>query len=438
MGLRSSQLLALSIYRVTLSLVYPLGALLFLPVLLLIRKRRRTLFSRFGWQTYPHAHNHDAGPVWVHALSVGEVLSAVNLVTRTHAALKDRPLYVSVSTFSGFTIAQEKLGQYVDGLFYFPYDVVFAVRRCLDQVRPGLFILVETDIWPGFLAEVRRRRIPALLVNGRLSPQSFRSYRFLRPLFAAAFNTFRWIYPQSQREADRFLALGVESEKIRRSGNLKFDVADSLAASEAIQSMRESLRLDTNSLVFVAGSTHPGEEVIIRSVFLKLRDSHSNLTLIIAPRHPERSHEVCNLFGSDPFEVDLFSRVRRPDAAVLVVDRIGYLSRLYALADIAFVGGSLVPKGGHNPIEPACYGKPILFGSDMRNFPDVSEWLLEGGGAIRVNNEDDLFRESKRLLADRQLAHTVGQKAARVVEQNRGATERIVEDVVKFLENSAR
>ncbi|MFQ5992928.1 MAG: 3-deoxy-D-manno-octulosonic acid transferase, partial [Nitrospiraceae bacterium] len=203
-------------------------------------------------------------------------------------------------------------------------------------------------------------------------------------------------------------------------------------------SMRESLRLDTNSLVFVAGSTHSGEEVMIRSIFLKLRDSYSNLTLVLAPRHPERSHEVCNLFGSDPFEVDRFSGLRRPNAAVLVVDKTGYLSRLYALADIAFVGGSLVPQGGHNPIEPACYGKPILFGPDMRDFPDVSEWLLEAGGAIRVKDEGDLFRESKRLLADRRLAHTVGQKAARVVEQNRGATESIVEDVVKFLENSAR
>ena len=177
---RPLQRLALSVYRITLSTAYSLGALLFLPVLLLIAKRRKTLFKRFGWQAYPRAENHDTGAVWIHTLSIGELLSAANLIKRTHTALKGRPLYLSVSTLSGWMLAREKLGSHVDGLFFFPYDVGYAVRTCLDHIQPRLFVLVETDIWPGFLDELRRRDIPAMLVNGRLSPQSLPQYRRLR------------------------------------------------------------------------------------------------------------------------------------------------------------------------------------------------------------------------------------------------------------------
>ncbi len=433
---RPLQRLALSVYRITLSTAYSLGALLFLPVLLLIAKRRKTLFKRFGWQAYPRAENHDTGAVWIHTLSIGELLSAANLIKRTHTALKGRPLYLSVSTLSGWMLAREKLGSHVDGLFFFPYDVGYAVRTCLDHIQPRLFVLVETDIWPGFLDELRRRDIPAMLVNGRLSPQSLPQYRRLRHLFEPAFNTFCKVYPQSQGEAERFLALGLHPQKVQPCGNLKFDVADSLPSAGTVQSLRDSLGLDSTSPVFLAGSTHPGEEVIIRSIFLALKSDHPNLTLILAPRHPERSAELVNLFRGDPFEVRTVSEPRQRKGPVLIVDTMGYLTRLYGLADVAFVGGSMVPKGGQNPIEPASFGKPVLFGPDMDDFPDVSRWLVEAGGAIQVRDEEMLLTESRRLFADHQLARTMGQNAARVVEQNRGTTDRIVRDILTFVDSA--
>ena len=430
---RSTERFALTVYQFAFSLFFPLAALVSLPILLLIRKRRKTFFKRFGWQKFPRMPNDEAAPVWIHALSVGEILSAMNLIRKTHARLTDRPLYLSVSTLSGFELARDKLGPHVDGVFYFPYDVIFSVWTCIRRVRPQLFVLTETDVWPGFLAELRRRRISSMLVNGRLSPESFRLYRRARPLFQPALGTFDWIYPQSEREADRFRSLGVEPGKIRGSGNLKFDTTESVPSAEELQALRDSLRLPAGSRVFLAGSTHPGEEAIVRNVFLKLKPSYPELVLIVAPRHPERSAELLCLLQQDSLGVSLFSQPGDSSPGVVLVDRMGCLARLYALADIAFVGASLVPKGGQNPIEPACHGKPILFGPDMRDFPDVSRWLVEAGGAIQVSDEDDLFNRCRELLSVPALARAMGEKARRVVEENRGSTERIVRDILEIV-----
>ena len=423
--------LFLRLYRTAFTLAILLFVVLF-PLWLFTAKRRATLFKRLGWQPYPQPKPSSGKPVWIHALSIGELLSAGSLIQSLRRELGDRPLYLSVSTASAFAMAQDRFPQFCDGMFYFPYDVAFAVDRCLDAVDPALIVLVETDIWPGFLDDVRRRRIPCVLVNGRLSPDSFRLYRGLHLLFESAFDTFDGIYPQSTGEAQRFLAVGVAPDRLRHHGNLKFDVAASVPDPDVVEDLRAEFFVSPDSRILIAGSTHRGEEEIVRSCFLRLRSRFPTLQLIIVPRRPERGIEVLQLFQQDGTETAIASRLGR-STPVVVVDRMGYLSRLYALADVAVVGGSFVPQGGQNPIEPAACGKPVLFGPDMRDFPDVAAWLLKAGAAIQAENEHDLFAACDRLLSDPAEAREMGERARAVVEEHQGTTGRVVQDLVDFL-----
>ena len=420
----------LKVYRTAFTLAVLLFVLVF-PLWLSNPKRRMTLFQRLGWQPYPHRPSPQK-PVWIHALSIGELLSADSLIRRLRRELGERPLYLSVSTASAFSMVRDRFSTSCDGIFYFPYDVGFAVSRCLDAVDPALIVLVETDIWPGFLDDVRRRQIPCILVNGRLSPESFKTYRRLRFLFEAAFNTFAGIYPQSAGEAGRFLAVGVTPARLRYQGNLKFDVAASVPDQHAVAALRKEFFLSTDSRVLIAGSTHRGEEEIVRACFLRLRERFPTLHLILVPRRPERGGEVVRLFQQDGTDAALASQVTR-SMPVIVVDRMGYLSRLYALADVAVVGGSFVPQGGQNPIEPAACGKPVLFGPDMHDFPDIAAWLLKAGGAIQAANEVELYDACQRLLSNPEEARNMGARARGVVTEHQGTTERVVRDLAGFL-----
>ena len=425
------QAILLALYRA----LFTAGVILFVtcfPLWVFNSKRRKTLLKRLGWQQYPRLQSSRRSPVWVHAVSIGELLSAGSLIESLRRETGERPLFLSVSTLSAFTLATERFNRFCDGCFYFPYDVPFAVSRCLERIDPALVVFIETDIWPGFLADVRRKAVPCLLVNGRLSPESFRTYRAASALFKPAFNSFCSIYPQSPGEAERFLALGIDSDRLRTPGNLKFDAALAIPDEAGLAALREEFHLLPDLPVLIAGSTHSGEEEILHSCFLRLRRKFSALRLILVPRHPGRGSEVVKLFQDDGVDAILFSQLNR-SIPVIVVDRLGYLSRLYALADIAVIGGSFVPKGGQNPIEPAACGKPVLFGPDMHDFPDVSKWLLDAGGAVLAKDEDELYAACERLLTDRDTAAAMGRHGRRVVTAHQGTTERIVQDVVSIL-----
>jgi 3-deoxy-D-manno-octulosonic-acid transferase len=428
--------LALGIYQAVMNLLAPPAVVPFLPLVLLIRKRRKTFFPRLGFQNYPSGGKSPFQPLWIHALSVGELHSCLPLIKELRGKMPSLPLVLSVSTLAAHEVATEKTLAYVDGIFYFPYDLLCPVRRCLGKIRPALFLLIETDIWPGFLAELRRLDVPCFLLNARLSPSSFRMSRLLSALFLPAFNTFSRIYPQSPEEGERLLNLGVEASHLHRSGNLKFDLAGSLPSSQAITAMRRDLGLDEQDRVILAGSTHSGEEAVLRSVFLTLRQRFSPLKLFIVPRHPDRSPEVLQLFDSDPVRVSRFSQRQKSSADVVVVDRMGMLGSLYTIADVAFVGGSLAGKGGQNPIEPAAAGRPVLFGPDMSDFPDVSRQLLDAGGAIQVRDAGELLDQCTQLIEDRSLAQAVGMRARAVVDKHRGASRTIAEEIAAFLSQS--
>jgi 3-deoxy-D-manno-octulosonic-acid transferase len=440
MSLRWDERFFLGMYQFGMNVLFPPVLLALAPLLLFKKKRRATLLPRLGLQRFPDASPSTGGPaqgsekkLWVHALSVGEVLSAVPLIRELYAQIQPARLYLSVSTLSGYETARDKLEGSLDGLLYFPLDLLFAVRRCFANLEPSLFVLVETDIWPGFMAEIRRQGIPSFLINARVSPSSFKSYRHAKRLFVPALNTFSRIYPQSSTDAEAYRELGVNPEKLAKPGNLKFDSAKMSIGAAKVEQLRAKLAIREGERVLVAGSTHEGEEVILRAAFLHLRQSLPGLKLIVAPRHPHRAEHVRRVFTGDPMQVVFYSALPQERFDVAVVDEFGVLSALYALGDLAYVGGSLVPKGGQNPVEPAAAGKPVLFGPDMSDFPAVAAVMLKEGGAIQVKDGEQLTAEVNRLLSDGGLRARLGGKNRALVERHSGVTSRIAKDILEYL-----
>jgi 3-deoxy-D-manno-octulosonic-acid transferase len=294
-------------------------------------------------------------------------------------------------------------------------------------------VLVETDIWPGFMAELRRRCIPSFLINARLSPSSFKRYGQAKRLFSPALNTFSRVYPQSASDAESFRELGVKPEILAHPGNMKFDAAMTSNSSARLEQVREKLSIPKGERVVVAGSTHEGEEEILRTMFLKLRPSMPRLKLIVAPRHPHRAEAVRRMFIHDPFHVVFYSSLPQESFDVVVVDEFGVLSALYEFGDLAYVGGSLVPKGGQNPVEPAAVGRPVLFGPDMSDFQEIAEEMLKEGGAIQVKNGQELVAQARCLLSDQELTVRLGMKNQALVERNAGVTSRLAADILECL-----
>jgi len=441
--LRLDERLFLGMYRLGMNLLLPSALLALSPILLSKRKRRTTLLPRLGFQRFPQlvpsqaktAQGSGKG-LWVHALSVGEVLSAVPLIRALHSRIRPARLYVSASTLSGYETAREKLEGAVDGLFYFPLDLLFAVRRCFTRVKPSMFVLVETDLWPGFMAEIRRQGTPSFLINARLSPSSLRRYGQAKKLFSPALNTFSRIYPQSASDAESFRALGVNPARLAAPGNLKFDAATTSRVPARVEEIRVKLAGPEGDKVLVAGSTHDGEEAILRRAFLQLRQSVPGLKLLVAPRHPHRAEEVRRVFAGDPLRVALYSALPGERFDVVVVDEFGVLGSLYEFGDVAYVGGSLVPKGGQNPVEPAAAGKPVLFGPDMSDFQEIADEMLKEGGAIQVRSGKDLAAQAQRLLSDKAFSAGLGEKNKALVERHSGVTLRVANDIVVYLEKA--
>lgn len=402
-------------------------------------KRRHTFRQRMGWSHSPWGSEPDGAAgqcIWVHALSVGEVLAAQPMVFRLRQLRPDFRICFTTSTFTGFQTARQLFGeQHRIGLAYFPYDWLGAVRRVASQINPSMVVLTETDIWPNFLMEMHRRRVPVSLVNLRLSEGSWRNYRRFGWLARYLFNGFEKIAVQHQMDMNRLISLGIYPEKISVTGNMKFDGVAPEQATESAAQWKRKLSIPSGMRVLVAGSTHAGEEALLLEVQRSLARHGTAPVLILAPRDPMRSVEIVASCGAYGLEAGLMTDVlnRTPEVhpcpQVVVVDTIGVLKMLYCLADVAFVGGSLVPCGGHNPLEPAIWGKPVLFGPDMRDFSLISRLLLEARAAQRVMNGDELLQAVKKLLADPLLAAGMGSRGVEVVAAHKGA----VDKALKFI-----
>ncbi|OGP20478.1 MAG: hypothetical protein A2038_02800 [Deltaproteobacteria bacterium GWA2_57_13] len=409
-----------------------------LPFFLIFGQRFRQGFGqRFG--VYPRAvRGAVAGsrPIWIHAVSVGEVLSATHLARELRREFPERKILLSTFTSAGREIASR--AHAADAVVFFPLDHPWIVRRALKLFDPALLIFLETEIWPNFLRLSHRKGIPTLLLSGRLSPRAFRHYVALRVFFSQVVRRFTAVGMQTLDDAERMVRLGVAPEKIRVTGSLKHAPWNGNGVNpERAAEVLNALGQKEARQVLVAGSTHPGEEEILIEVFLHLKPRFPSLLMILAPRHPHRFSEVEKLLKSKSVRYEKRSQMNgrgMASADVVFLDTLGELPDFYSVADIAFIGGSLVDAGGHNLMEPARFRKPILFGPYMTNFADITEEIKRGGGGVEVQGKEDLLREITALLSDRARAEKMGDLAYAVVEKDRRVVARTMELVHRYLQ----
>ena len=426
---------ALLAYNILIHAAVALGGPILLPPVLARRKWRSPLGDRLGLSVPPRVQRPEPA-LWLHALSVGEVLSAVPLAAALRRRWPRRQIVFSATTLTGWRIARERLTGFVDGMFFFPYDLPAVVHARLRQVRPAAVVLVETDLWPNFLARAATLRIPVVLANARMSRESFVGYRRFRALTRPMFGSLAAVAAQTEGDAGRLHALGVAAERLVVAGNLKFDQADPRDPVALAAMFRRRLQAAENVPILVAGSTHHGaEEEALAAGFHRWRERFPDLLAVVAPRDPLRAPEVARLFRRRGIACRLWSRLdgSARDEPVVVVDRMGILGSLYAVSTVAYVGGSLAGCGGHNPLEPAAMAKPVLYGADMSDFAQVADALEQAGGAVRVPDAMALGRQGGRLLGDPEAARRMGRAARRVFRSHRGAVERTLTVVAGVL-----
>ena len=380
--------------------------------------------------------------LWVHALSVGEVLSAQPLVRKIRSDYPDFAIIFSASTKTGEELCREVMADEIDLFVPFPLDLYSVTQKFINCIRPDLFILIETDFWPNFLHILDKQKIPAILVNGRISQSSFKRYQRFRFIFVPVFKIFKFISMQTVADADKMIQLGVDPDKIKALGNLKYDAVLPETVGWELEQRptsfyRKQFGIGPEKIVWIAGSTHSGEEVAILAAYKRLSLLFPDLFLVVAPRKVERGRqikEVAESFGltvrqrTAPFQDEEF-----PGAPLLILDTMGELSRMYSFCDIAFIGGSLVKCGGHNPLEPAAFSKPILFGEDMSDFADISSMLLEAGGAACVKNAEGLYDAVVSLVENDHKAFEMGKNALDVFTANKGAVEKTMKVIKDYL-----
>ncbi len=460
------------------SLLMGLAALLLLPYWLIQGLRHgkylSNLSERLGF-SFPSLNKlpaDRAGAIWIHAVSVGEVLSGVALAKSLKQAYPDRPLVVSTTTMTGQALARQRL-PFADAVIYFPLDWAFCVRRALRAAQPSVVVVLETEIWPNFLREAGHRKIPVIFVSGRISDRSFARYKsyfgkvgfFLRPFFRSALGNASAFLMQSQNDADRIRALGAPADRVSVSGNMKYDQA--LPAPTPLSAWLEAeMRRRGRHPVIVAGSVVASEEPLALIAFGTLQGEYPNALLLLAPRKPEHFQQAADFIHESRRKFLRRSQLPVPkpgapggqftvgppanasstngegaisrDVTVVLVDSIGELASLYRIADGAFVGGSLVESGGHNILEPAAFGKIPVFGPSMENFAETASRFVAAGAAIQVTSPEDAGVAWIELLRDPERQRRMGETAKRLVDESRGATARAMAEIAKHLDGAAR
>jgi 3-deoxy-D-manno-octulosonic-acid transferase len=450
------------------SFLMGLAALLLVPYWLVQGLRNGKYLSNLGERlgfTFPVLANvsvKSAGAIWIHAVSVGEALSGITLARRLKEAYPDRPLIISTTTQTGQALARERM-PFADAVIYFPLDWAFCVRRALDAVRPSVVLVLETEIWPNFLREAGRRRIPVLFVSGRISDRSFARYQrylgvfgsFLRPFLINVLSHASAFLMQSERDAERVRALGAPSDRVHVSGNLKYDL-ELPAPTPLSDWLTTEIKRSGRSPIIVAGSVVATEEPHALIAFGTLQGEYPKALLVLAPRKPEcfdsaaefidESHRKFIRRSRLPIPGPSQSQASQPsdsstipnDVTVLLIDSIGELASLYGLADGAFVGGSLVSSGGHNILEPAAFGKIPVFGPSMENFSEIASRFVSAGAAIQVESPEDVGVAWIELFRDPERMKKMGETARHLVADSRGATARAMAEIARRLDGVAR
>jgi 3-deoxy-D-manno-octulosonic-acid transferase len=401
-----------------------LSPLIFI-ILLFRRKYRCGFFQKCGMFPLQHIKTVlKSSPIWIHAVSVGEVMAAVPLIKEIKKGYPDVPVLLSTVTETGNLTAQRNAKD-ADHVIYFPFDYPFIVRRVISKIKPLVFVALEAEIWPNFLKELNRQGIPPMIVSGRISYNSFKNYYFCRLFFKKVISNIKYFCMQTRTDAEKVISIGAKPEKVIVTGNIKFDHQIPAIAQEEKESIYKDLNINRDQNIFIAGSTHRGEEEIIIEVYQVLKRKFPDLVFILAPRHPERFDEVEGLLkqADIPYirKTALAVASDHISREVILLDTIGELSKIYSIGTIVFIGGSLVPVGGHNVLEPAVFSKPVIFGKFMGNFSEISRILKKKNAALQVSGKDEFIKQAMSLLEDPGLRQQIGETAFKVIRENSGA-----------------
>ncbi|MFT3710314.1 MAG: 3-deoxy-D-manno-octulosonic acid transferase [Archangium sp.] len=396
------------------------------PVLALMRKTRDGLWQRFGFYP-PNLIPGPGGPrIWLHGASAGDLLALAPMIDRLRTRFPNAKVILSTMTNTGHLMATERLKKSIDAVIYAPWDLFGSTRRAVAAVKPDLLVLEYTEIWPNLIRAAHDSGSRIALTNGRFSARHLKRYRRLFNLIGNPLRDIDLFLMREEDEAERVLQLGAPKERVRVTGNTKFDALVPLAEAVEDHTLRSALGLDAGSRVWIAGSTHEGEEELLFGVYKKLIVEAPDLHMVIAPRYLERAERVLQLAKDAGLHVGLRSKGNPERAPVVVLDTIGELARAYRLATLVFVGGSFTTRGGQNILEPAAQGKPVLFGPHMENFHD-SVQVLVGRGGIQVNDPEHLTRVTLELLSRPDSLDSLGNLARSAVRQISGASDRNVD-----------
>jgi 3-deoxy-D-manno-octulosonic-acid transferase len=379
--------------------------------------------ERFGFVA---ATNSSQETIWLHAVSVGETLAAVPLVKALQEKYPDYRLTVTCMTPTGSERVKAAFGDSVDHC-YAPYDMPDSVARFLNRVQPKIVIIMETELWPNTIAACHKRRIPVLLANGRLSEKSATAYRRIQSLVRPMLAQLSAVAAQHSDDGARFTDLGLADSALTVTGNIKFDLSLDRAIKDKAQQLLTEWRGTNQRPILLVASTHGGEDEIILEAFAQIKAQIENLLLVLVPRHPERFNQVAELCTATGFNLARRSSADTVEGAdILLGDTMGELMSFFGACDIAFVGGSLVPTGGHNIIEPAAWGAPVLTGPHLFNFSEASQLLLVGGAMQICDSADQLAEQVVELLNDQQRRAEMGSSARLIAEANRGALDKLI------------
>jgi 3-deoxy-D-manno-octulosonic-acid transferase len=407
--------------------------LFFYAPIFLLKKRRHGIFLRLG--LYPKGlieRLSERKNIWVHAVSVGEVIAVSALVKAIRQRHPEFRIVFTTVTETGNAAAKNILPD-SDIILYLPFDISFIIRKVISYIRPCFIVITETEIWPNLIMCLYESNIKIFLANGRISDSSFKRYRIIKPFLAGLLKKISLCCMQTRESSSRILQLGARQSGTVVSGNMKFDSAflDNISEKDK-DSLRHALGIDHAGQLMVAGSTHKGEEAIILRTYKRLKDKFPGVRLVVAPRHIDRAAETAKTAQALGIKTARFSDIGEGSNAisiesVLILDKIGSLKKLYSIAEIVFVGGSMVKKGGQNMIEPAVFGKPIIMGPYTNNFRDIIDMFLKEDAIMVADSEERLFGMCNMLLQDADSRERLGERARSIVARNKGSAQRTLD-----------
>lgn len=412
-------------------IVLPILALLLLPVILLAfvvqPKFRAGFLQKIGFYK---KNNLGKKTILIHAVSVGEVNAVEQLVKRMRVEFPNYYLVLSTITKTGQQVAHNKLTDHTDEIIYFPYDFFFSVNACLNAIKPDKIIIAETEIWPMFSLIAHLKKIPLMLVNGRISPKSHKGYKKISFFMEKVLGLYDEILMQAQSDMERIIDIGALAQKTEVMGNLKFDIGKNIS-EEAVQAIKDSLKLANNRL-FIAASTHKGEDELVLKVFNAIKAEYADAKLLLAPRHPQRYEQVEELLKKESYKYSKRSVDGNfEDNDIIMLDTMGELSKLFAIAYLAFIGGSFSNTGGHNPLEANIWDVPVISGPTVFNFKDMYKLLCSSQAAQIVKNEEEFTKLAKKFYAEPEYREEISQICKTIFDNSRGALEFVINKLKK-------